>query len=38
MVKRTAIIGLVAALLLTSAFSASASDRAVLAELFGSTG
>ncbi|MCD4690493.1 T9SS type A sorting domain-containing protein [bacterium] len=38
MVKRTAIIGMVMALLLTSTVSALASDRAVLAELFGSTG
>jgi len=38
MVKRTAIVGLVATLLLTCAVSAVAADRAVLAELFGSTG
>ncbi len=38
MMKRTATIALLAALFLTSAVSAFASERAVLAELFGSTG
>ena len=37
MVKRTAIFALVTAVLLTSAVSALASDRAVLAELVGAT-